>query len=169
MEKINFDSYDYQRSMLFCWPPWTGKTYKAKELLKRYKNESLHEDLITYTVNDAEFKQFVKSNMMIMRKHEDYATPITMYPLEMMLRCWILLYDDIGVSDVSDAYIRDLTFVIDSRMNKAMPTIYTTNLTKKELQEKLDERIVSRMLFNTDVVAFSWEDKRLATTNYFTA
>lgn len=168
MDKIDFDSYQFERSMLFCWPPWTGKTYKAKELLKRYTNDSLHEDLITYTVNDAEFKQFVKSNMMIMRKHEDYATPITMYPLEMMLRCWLLLYDDIGVSDVSDAYIRDLTFVIDSRMNKAMPTIYTTNLSKKELQEKLDERIVSRMLYNTDVVMFSWADKRLATTNYFT-
>jgi DNA replication protein DnaC len=48
-------------------------------------------------------------------------------------------------------------------------TIYTTNLTKDELQKKLNERIVSRMLYNTDVVVFKGDDLRLKTTQYFDA
>jgi hypothetical protein len=37
------------------------------------------------------------------------------------------------------------------------------------LNKKLNERIVNRVLFNTDVVVFTWDDKRLATTKYFQA
>lgn len=170
-EKFDFENYDFKRSLLLCGPTGTGKTWKAeKELLPKYIR-SLKEPnkLAVYQTTDAYFKQMVKSNMLCLRSPEDWQTSFTMYPLEMMLRCWVLLYDDIGVSDVSDAYLRDLTFVLDERIKKGLPVIYTTNLTKEELQKKLNERIVSRVLFNTDVVVFKWEDKRLATTKYFEA
>lgn len=111
----------------------------------------------------------VKSNTLTLRPPKEWETPISHYPLEVMLRCRVLLFDDVGVSDTSDAYLRDLTFVMDERIKKGLPTIYTTNLTKDELQKKLNERIVSRMLYNTDVVVFKGEDKRLQTTQYFDA
>lgn len=172
IEKFDFEKYDFKRSLLFCGPTGTGKTWKAeKELLPKYL-KSLQDPsykLAVYQTTDAYFKQMVKSNMLCLRSPEDWQTPFTMYPLEMMLRCWVLLYDDIWVSDTSDAYLRDLTFVLDERIKKWLPVIYTTNLTKEELQKKLNERIVSRVLFNTDVVVFKWEDKRLATTKYFEA
>lgn len=165
--KFDFENYDFKRSLLFCGPTWVGKTYKANEMISKYKNEDISEKLQTYTMSDAYFKQMIKSNMLVLRRNEDYACEIKNYPLEMMLRCWVLLYDDLGVSDVSDAYLRDFTFIIDERIKKWLPTIYTTNLTKDELKSKLNERIVSRVLFNTDVVVFTWDDKRLSTTNYF--
>lgn len=111
----------------------------------------------------------VKSNMLVLRTPEQWQSPITHYPLEVMLRCRVLLFDDVGVSDTSDAYLRDLTFVMDERIKKGLPTIYTTNLTQDELTKKLNERIVSRMLYNTDVVVFKGEDMRLQTTQYFDA
>jgi DNA replication protein DnaC len=80
-----------------------------------------------------------------------------------------LLFDDLGVSDVTEAYLRDFTYMIDERIEKGLITIFTTNLKKSELQEKLNERIVSRVLFNTDVVVFSGEDQRLKTTQYYDA
>jgi len=107
--------------------------------------------------------------MIILRRPDEWQSPITLYPLELMLRCQILLYDDIGVSDTSEAYLRDLTFVLDERIKRGLVTIYTTNLTRDELKKKLNERIVSRMLYNTDVVVFKGEDLRLKTTQYYDA
>lgn len=168
--KFDFETYDFKRSLLLCGPTGTGKTWKAeKELLPRYlKGLQDPSSLATYCITDWYFKQMVKSNMLCLRSPEEWQTSIKMFPLEMMLKCGLLIYDDIWVSDTSDAYLRDLTFVLDERIRKWLPIIYTTNLTKDELQQKLNERIVSRVLFNTDVVVFTWEDKRLATTRYYT-
>ena len=86
----------------------------------------------------------------------------------MMLRVPLLLLDDIWTTDVSEAYLRDLTFVLDERMKKNFTNIYTTNLKKEDLKKKLNERIVSRMLFNADVIIYDWKDRRENTTQYFT-
>lgn len=169
MEKFDFETYDFKRNLLFTWPTGVGKTYQAEQILKRFNDENVHEKIRKYAVSDAEFKQFVKSNLLTLRKPEEFSNSITLYPLEMMLKVSVLLYDDIGVSDVSDAYLRDFTYIIDTRIKKGLTTIFTTNLKKEELKEKLNERIVSRILFNTDVIVFKWEDKRLQTTQYFTS
>lgn len=167
MNKFLDSDYDYKRSLLFCWPTWVWKTYRARLMIKKYNSESFHEDLRTYEISDAKFKQLVKSNSLNLRKPEDRKTSIKMYPMEMMLKCWILLYDDIWVSDTTEAYIRDLTFMIDERINKWLITIYTSNLNKEELEKRLNERIVSRMMYNTDIIIMDWEDKRLLTTRVF--
>ena len=106
--------------------------------------------------------------MLNLRKPADFQNSIELYPLEMMLKAKVLLFDDIGVSDISDVYLRDLTFLLDERIDKNLITIFTTNLSQKELEEKLNARIVSRILFNADVIAFEGEDRRLKTTKYFT-
>jgi DNA polymerase III delta prime subunit len=95
-EKFDFGSYDFKRSMLFCGPTGTGKTYKATALLQEYVDakEEKHK-LDTYCISDGFFKQMVKSNMMILRKPDEWQSPITAFPLEVMLRCQILLYDDV--------------------------------------------------------------------------
>lgn len=167
---FDFETYDFKRSLLFCGPTGTGKTYTATWLMQKFVDakEEKHK-LDTYCITDWYFKQMVKSNMLVLRKPEEWQSPITNFPLEIMLRCTVLLYDDVGVSDTSDAYLRDLTFVMDERIKKGLVTIYTTNLTKDELTKKLNERIVSRMLYNTDVVVFKGDDKRLQTTQYFEA
>ena len=169
-EKFDFESYDFKRSILLCGATGTGKTYKATALLQQFVNTKEERNkLDTYCITDWYFKQMIKSNMIILRRPDEWQSPITLYPLELMLRCQILLYDDIGVSDTSEAYLRDLTFVLDERIKRGLVTIYTTNLTRDELKKKLNERIVSRMLYNTDVVVFKGEDLRLKTTQYYDA
>ena len=88
---------------------------------------------------------------MRLRRPEERSSGIEHYPLEMMLKSRVLLLDDVGVSDVTDAYARKLTFVLDSRMEKKLPTIFTTNLSPIELENKLDSRIKSR-IFNDGFV-----------------
>ena len=170
MEKFQFDKYDFKRSLLFSWPTWTGKTYNAEKILAKYKsNKSEKSAIDTYLITDAHFKQLVKSNNLMLRKPDEWATSLTYFPLEMMVRCEVLLYDDIGVSDTTDAYLRDLTYILDKRIDRWTINIFTTNLSRQELKDKLNERITSRLLFNADVVVFRWKDRRLDTTNYFEA
>ena len=111
MEKFDFNSYGYKRNILLTWPTGVGKTHQAKELLKIFKDPTKHEKLQKYAITDAKFKQLVKSNQLTLRKPEEYNSNIENYPLEMMIRAWILLYDDIGVSDTTEAYLRDLTYI----------------------------------------------------------
>jgi len=167
LAKFSVENYDYKRNLLFTGPTGTGKTFTAEGILKKFPGEGVHEKIRTYSVSDAKFKQFVKSNMLTLRKPEDYKSGLDNYPLEMMLRVKVLLYDDIGVSDTSEAYLRDFTFIIDERIKKGLTTIFTTNLKQDELKEKLNERIVSRILFNTDVIVMDGKDRRSETTNYF--
>lgn len=165
----DFTNYDFTRSLLFCWPTWVGKTYKAKQILEKYIEQAIDPKYIlnTYIITDALFKQMVKSNMLVLRWPADRSASLTKYPLEMIMRCWLLLYDDLWVSDITDAYIRDLTFIIDTRISKWLPTIWTTNLSRDLLNKKMNDRIMSRLMYNTDVVIFSWEDRRANTTNYY--
>lgn len=170
MEKIKLDDYKFDRWLIFCWPTGTWKTYLAKSLLDKYlysiEEEKRHK-LDWYFISDWMFKQLVKSNQLTLRSQKDREIPLNKYPLEVMIRSKVLVYDDIWVSDASDAYVRDLTFVLDERIAKWFITIFTTNLNKEELQNKLNERIVSRMLYNSDIVIFTWDDKRLITTKVY--
>lgn len=167
IQKFEFEKYDFKRNLLFTWPVWVGKTHKAKEIVKQYKNINRDERIWNYIVSDWHFKQLVKSNLLFLRAPEDFGTSLEKYPLEMMLKVDVLLYDDLWVSDMSEAYLRDLTYILDERINKNLITIFTTNLKKSELKEKLNDRIVSRVLYNCDVIIMQWEDKRETTTNYF--
>lgn len=170
MKTTNLKDYDFKRSLLLCWPTWVGKTYEATKLLEKFKLDQDWKDnpLITYSISDGKFKQMVKSNMLHLRTPKERQTSYKFFPLEILLRTKLLLYDDLWVSDVTDAYLRDLTYILDERIKKWLPTIYTSNLNKEELSQKLNERIVSRVLWNTDVIVFNGEDKRLQTTNYYT-
>ncbi|ATU04885.1 hypothetical protein BKN14_00305 [Candidatus Gracilibacteria bacterium HOT-871] len=167
MEKFNLEKYDFKRNLLFSGKPGVGKTYLAREILQKYKSRRYEKILDKYEISDAYFKQLVKTNSLKLRLPEDYAVSLEFYPLEIMMRCEVLLYDDVGVSDVTEAYLRDFTFILDERKKRGLVTIFTTNLKKVELQEKLNERIVSRLLDDCDVVVFSGEDRRQKTTRYF--
>ena len=170
MTKFNFDSYDFSRSLVLSWPTWTWKTYKAEELLDKFGlsiEEGKRSKFDYASISDWKFKQLVKSNQLCLRKPDERGMSLSSFPLEVMIRCKLLLYDDIWVSDASDAYIRDLTFVLDERTKKWLITIFTTNLSKEELEKKLNERIVSRMLYNADIVSFTWEDLRSKTIRVF--
>ena len=57
-----------------------------------------------------------------------------------------------------------MTFLLDERIERNLPTIFTTNLSMTEIEKKLDERIASRLLLNTDIVVMKGEDRRKATS-----
>lgn len=156
------------KNFVLSGPVWVWKTYLAKEIVKLLKSKKKgdFENLREYFITDSKFKQLVKSNSLIMRKPEEWTLTPTLFPLEMMIKSDFLIYDDVWTSDTTPAYLRDLLFVIDERFEKKQ-TIYTTNLTFKEIKEKLWERISSRMLYNSCVISMNGEDRRKTTTLFY--
>jgi len=73
----------------------------------------------------------------------------------------IAIFDDVGAQKISD-YTVDAWFkIIDRRYRNNNPTMFTTNLTPEELDKRLGDRIISRILSGT-VFNFPGDDRRIA-------
>ena len=59
--------------------------------------------------------------------------------------CQLLLIDDFGAEKTTDWVLETYFEIIDYRYSNLLPTIIATNLTDKEIKEKLSERIMSRI------------------------
>lgn len=57
----------------------------------------------------------------------------------------LLVLDDLGAEKTTEFAITTLYIIIDRRIRDAKRTIITTNLSLKEIEEKLDARIASRL------------------------
>lgn len=153
-----FEDYKKDRNLIITWPVGVGKTYAVDSYLRSIEWNELNR----YKVTDWRFKEYLGSWLL---KHRDKATqwqtPITNFPLELMIRTKLLFFDDIWVANITEAYLSKLTYVLDERIAKKLPTIFTTNLNSDQLKQKLDKRIYSRMLnVNWKVIVVDWEDKR---------
>ena len=162
-ERLRLIIKNSRRNLLFCGPVGVGKTYNALIALRLFYGEK-NAEKIKYQINDTKIKQLIKNNSLIMRKIWDENISKQMYPMEMMLRADILLIDDIWVGDCTVAYIRDMTFIINERLEKNRITIYTTNLNNAEIRALLGDRLASRILYNCDVIVMNWPDRRAGTT-----
>ena len=57
----------------------------------------------------------------------------------------IFFWDDIGTERVSERVEREFLEIIDYRLDADMPIVFTTNLDFEKLEERLGERISSRL------------------------
>jgi len=72
----------------------------------------------------------------------------------------IAIFDDVGAQKVSD-YTTDAWYkIIDRRYRNNCPTMFTTNLSPDELDRRLGDRIISRIISGV-VFEFPGEDRRL--------
>lgn len=72
----------------------------------------------------------------------------------------ILILDDLGTEKITDFIKQDLYMILNEREMWDRPTIISTNLTVKEINEKFDPRIASRIAGGT-VLKFTGKDRRL--------
>lgn len=74
----------------------------------------------------------------------------------------LLVLDDLGAEKPSD-WVREYLFIlINTRYEKELPIIVTTNCTTRQLIERLQQRIVSRLVEMTVSVTMTAPDYRLA-------
>ena len=144
----NFDPFTTSKGLYLHGNFGTGKTFLIAALLNELK--------IKYQVNTEiiyvpELLRKLKENLSLVGDKLYYLENVD-----------ILLLDDIGAEKVTD-WGRDeiLGTILQTRMNKAMPTFLTSNLTIKELETHLSltkdnedlvkaKRIIERIKFLTD-------------------
>lgn len=73
----------------------------------------------------------------------------------------VLILDDIGAERLTDFVAETFYFIINSRYNEMLPTIFTSNLPIGELADRIGDRAASRIIELCDIVKLEGEDRRL--------
>lgn len=79
---------------------------------------------------------------------------------KLLIDCDLLIIDDLGTEFSTKFSVSAIYNLINSRMIMSKPTIISTNLTIKELQEKYNIRTISRIIGMLDRVEFAGTDIR---------
>lgn len=80
--------------------------------------------------------------------------------LQMLLDTDLLILDDLGAEYASSFHVSSVYYIVNSRLNLKKPTIISSNLTTKELEERYSDRIVSRLLTQYTYLRFVGSDIR---------
>ncbi len=81
-------------------------------------------------------------------------------PMQLMLECDLLILDDLG-AEFSTSFTNAAVYqLMNSRLNKRLPTIISTNLTLQELLKLYGERVFSRLIGSYIPLFFVGQDVR---------
>jgi DNA replication protein DnaC len=79
------------------------------------------------------------------------------------LECELLILDDLGTEFVNQFTLSCLYNLINTRQNKGLATIISTNLPATEILQKYEDRIYSRIIgSSTRILAFVGKDRRVS-------
>ncbi len=130
----------------------TGKTHIstaiAKELI--HKGYDVIYDSAQNIVSDFEDDRFRSGYGTYESKSEKH------------LECDLLIIDDLGTEFASQFTLSTIYNLLNSRQNKGLATIISTNLSPDELAKRYEDRIYSRIIGSgCKVLAFVGKDKRI--------
>lgn len=129
------------------WAIRLGLSYMEKV----WASKSL-EPLVLY-INIPKFLIALKSNI---DEKNEYAQHI----LNNVATCDMVIWDDIGHKVGTEYEITQLLNLIDQRINNGKANIYTSNLSPKEFEASLGQRLNSRVCSYSNVIKFVGKDKR---------
>lgn len=128
----------------------TGKTHIstaiAAEIIK--KGYDVIYDSAQNIINDFEFDKFKSGYGREESRSDKY------------LECDLLIIDDLGTEFTSQFALSCLYNLLNTRQNKGLATIVSTNLTSEELSGKYEGRITSRLMSGR-ILAFDGRDHRI--------
>ena len=82
---------------------------------------------------------------------------------EKYLDCRLLIIDDLGTEFSNQFTLSTIYNLLNTRQNKGLPTIISTNLSPEELARKYEDRIYSRIIgSDCKVLAFMGKDRRVS-------
>ena len=79
------------------------------------------------------------------------------------LECDLLILDDLGTEFVNQFTVSCLYNLLNTRLNKGLSTVISTNLSPEELSQKYEDRIYSRIVgAGSKILLFGGKDRRLS-------
>ena len=81
--------------------------------------------------------------------------------MELLLTCDLLILDDLGTEFDSSFYQSTIYNLINTRLNRSLPTIISTNLDFNGISNRYEERITSRIYANYSILRFVGQDVRI--------
>lgn len=80
--------------------------------------------------------------------------------LSTLLEVDLLVLDDLGSEPENSFYVSTIYNIINTRLNRGLPTIISSNISREEIQSRYNDRIVSRLFTMYDCLRFSGTDVR---------
>ncbi|MFI5803499.1 ATP-binding protein [Streptomyces sp. NPDC051561] len=135
-------------SLLIAGPTGTGKTYQAYGAVRALLAAGVRLRWQAVTAAD------LYANLRPRAGHDPERE------LHGLMRCPLLLIDDLGAAKASE-WTEELTYrLINYRYEHLRPTLITTNLPIRDLRTTLGDRVASRLAEMTDRVTLTGEDRR---------
>jgi DNA replication protein DnaC len=129
-------TWEYGPTGLYLFGPvGSGKTYLAQCVLKRQiwlKRWGFYLDVPKYL--DIARQEYRSDEKRISREHADKAT-----------KAFITVMDDLGTEQSGEWTHKNILPIINARMDALKPTIISSNLSLDQLDNRLGERIASRV------------------------
>lgn len=139
------------KNLVFLGNTGTGKTHISTSIAKRVIEQGYE---VLYDTAQNIFSAFEEDKF---RSGYGPYTPKG----EKYLECDLLIIDDLGTEFVTQFSTACLYNLINTRINKGLPFIISSNLTNKQLLDTYDSRIVSRIIGSSSLVfVFPGKDKR---------
>ena len=134
-KKYAFNFSQDSPSMLFYGDVGTGKTHLSLSIVSEVLKKGYHViyDSVGNLLAKVENEHFRNNN------------PET-DTLELLLHTDLLILDDLGTEFDSSFALSMIYTIINTRINKNLPTIISTNLTPKKITNIYEKRIMSRLL-----------------------
>ncbi|HIZ16512.1 MAG TPA: ATP-binding protein [Firmicutes bacterium] len=136
------------KSVLFMGPTGLGKTHLSLAIAKAVIDKN-------YGVIYGSAQNFIRT---IEKEHfKNNSDAVT---LDALLECDLLIFDDLGTEFNTSFSVSVMYNIINTRLLYSRPTIISTNLTLKEIEERYGERILSRIIGGYYIKKFCGEDIR---------
>lgn len=127
-----------------------GKTHLASVVCKQVAAENNAQPIYTTA---SHMLRYIRGSYDSVEYTEDQA-------INRYATCDLLVLDEVGVRLSSDAARATMFEVLDIRYQDCAPTIIISNLSVKEIQEQIDERMVDRLSENGTLMVFDWKSYR---------
>lgn len=133
-----------------------GKTSWAVRLLQAYFEKIWYKsDLVCkgLFVNVPRFLIALKNNITAM---DEYAIHVK----DNILSADLVVWDDVAIKTATTYEMENLLSILDYRLNSNKSNIYTSNLFGQDLNERLGERLYSRIINLSEIIELKGQDKR---------
>ncbi len=139
-------------SLLFMGATGLGKTHLSTVIAKAIieKGYDVVYDTTQNILGDFEYERFGRG----------YNTDTEEKTTDKYFDCDLLIMDDLGTELTNNFTVSCLYNLLNSRINASKPIIINTNLTGKELRERYDNRITSRLMGEFAILLFVGKDIR---------